>query len=76
MPTLRRSPRRLGKQILNDIAKNLILWAIIAVVLVSVFNGFGPRPNQANRYTYSEFIDQVKNGGVQSVVIDGRTIDF
>ena len=32
-----------GSTLLNDLVKNLILWLIIAVVLVSVFSNFGPR---------------------------------
>jgi cell division protease FtsH len=59
---------------LNDLAKNLILWVIIAVVLMSVFNNFGPRTATPQALPYSQFISEVKSGRVQRVVIDGRTI--
>jgi len=37
---------------LSDLAKNLILWIVIAIVLVSVFNNFGPRPTTAKPMEY------------------------
>jgi cell division protease FtsH len=59
---------------LNDLAKNLILWVIIAIVLMSVFNNFGPRTATPQALPYSQFISEVKAGRVQRVIIDGRTI--
>jgi cell division protease FtsH len=55
-------------------AKNILLWVIIAVVLMSVFNNFGPPAPRAQSVPYSEFIADVKAGRVQSVVIDGRVV--
>ena len=56
--------------------KNLILWVVIAVVLMSVFNSFGSRPNGRgdSSLSYSQFIDAVKSGQVQQVVIDDDNI--
>ena len=59
---------------MNDMAKNILLWVIIAVVLMSVFNNFGPPTPRAQSVPYSDFIANVKSGQVQSVVIDGRTV--
>jgi cell division protease FtsH len=59
---------------LNDLAKNLLLWVVIAIVLVSVFNNFGPRPSSAKQIQYSEFIADVRNGLVNKVLIEGRSI--
>ena len=59
---------------MNDMAKNILLWVIIAVVLMSVFNNFGPPAPRAQSVPYSEFIADVKAGRVQSVVIDGRIV--
>ncbi|HHO68559.1 MAG TPA: ATP-dependent zinc metalloprotease FtsH [Gammaproteobacteria bacterium] len=59
---------------MNDMAKNILLWVIIAVVLMSVFNNFGPPAPRAQAIAYSEFIADVKAGRVQSVVLDGRTV--
>ena len=55
-------------------AKNLILWVVIAVVLMSVFNSFGPPAPRANQLGYSDFIAQVKAGNVARVTIQDRTV--
>ena len=60
---------------MNDMAKNLILWVIIAIVLMSVFNNFTSEKTRPNMLAYSDFIEQVKEGSVKSVTIDGREID-
>ena len=49
--------------------KNLMLWAVIAVVLMTVFNNFAPRPEAPDELTYSKFIQQVHSGDVKSVLI-------
>jgi len=58
---------------LNDIVKNTVLWVVIAVVLMSVFNNFDNRGSQKNTVvSYSQFIDAVKAGQVQSVTLDDK----
>src|SRR5689334_4148892 len=52
---------------MNDMAKNLLLWVIIAVVLLTVFQSFNPRAAAPSDVPYSEFAQQVGNGGVASV---------
>ncbi len=59
---------------MNDLAKNLFLWVIIAIVLVTVFNSFGRSTPNARQLSYSSFISQVKNGDVSSVQFEDRTI--
>ena len=58
----------------SNMAKNLILWVVIALVLMSVFNNFGPRRTGTEQIEYSRFIADVKQGRVQKVVIEGRNI--
>lgn len=55
-------------------AKNLILWVIIAAVLLSIFQNFkdGPTPQTIS---YTSFVDEVQNDRVRSVVIDGLVIE-
>ena len=60
---------------MNDMAKNLILWVIIAIVLMSVFNNFTAQKSRPNMLAYSDFIAQVKEGTVQTVTINGREIE-
>ena len=55
-------------------AKNLVLWAIIAAVLMTVFNNF-QNVNQAKELKYSEFLSGVRSGQVKSVSIAGSNID-
>jgi cell division protease FtsH len=59
---------------LNNLTKNLLLWLVIAVVLMSVFNNFGPRQPSANSMEYSQFIGKVKQGVVDRVTIQGHNI--
>ncbi|GIC75895.1 ATP-dependent zinc metalloprotease FtsH [Moritella sp. F3] len=59
---------------MSDMAKNLILWLVIAVVLMSVFQSFGPNDNSSNQLDYSSFVQQVRNKQVNEVKINGRTI--
>jgi len=55
-------------------AKNLILWVVIALVLMSVFNNFGQRRATPHEVDYSQFMADVKNGRVRKVVIEDRHI--
>ncbi|MBC3364459.1 ATP-dependent metallopeptidase FtsH/Yme1/Tma family protein [Pseudomonas sp. SWRI92] len=54
-------------------AKNLILWLIIAAVLVTVMNNFSS-PNEPQTLNYSDFLQQVKEGKVERVAVDGYVI--
>ncbi len=59
---------------MNDMAKNLVLWVVIALVLMSVFNNFGPRRVATQQVEYSQFLQDVKQGRVQKVVIEGKSL--
>ncbi len=60
---------------MNDVAKNLILWVVIAVVLLTVFQSFGGRTsNSGTNLKYSDFLTQVKQGQVKEVLIEGQSI--
>ncbi len=58
----------------NDMLKNIILWVVIAVVLMSVFNNFGNRKTPDSSMSYSQFVTAVNEGQVRQVTIDGPTI--
>ena len=53
--------------------KNLLLWLIIGVVLITVFNTFnsGEEPPQV---AYSTFLNQVEAGQIASVVFEGQEL--
>jgi len=59
---------------LNDLAKNLLLWVVIAIVLMTVFNNFGPQTVNRQSIDYSVFISEVQQGQVQRVEIEDHTV--
>jgi cell division protease FtsH len=54
-------------------AKNLVLWLVIAAVLLTIFNNFNTEP-ELGKLSYSEFVEEVQAGRVSKVLIDGFTI--
>ena len=54
-------------------AKNLILWLIIAIVLFSVFNNFNVQPNSL-RLDYSQFVEEVDRGNVRRAIVGDHLI--
>lgn len=58
---------------MNDMAKNLILWVIIAVVLVAVFTNFSEQRG-LERVEYTEFLHEVRGGKVSRVVVEDFVI--
>ncbi|WP_346837334.1 ATP-dependent zinc metalloprotease FtsH [Microbulbifer sp. SAOS-129_SWC] len=54
-------------------AKNLVLWLIIAAVLLMVFQNFKPQSRDES-LSYSEFVQDVQSGEVNSVVVNGLVI--
>jgi cell division protease FtsH len=59
---------------MSDIIKNLVIWTVIAVVIMSLFSGISGRNNAADEYNYSEFMQQVQTGQVEEVTISGIEI--
>ncbi len=51
-------------------AKNLILWLVIAVVLMSVFQSFAPSDSAKRQTNYTQFIQEVHRGLISEVSID------
>ncbi|KMQ76365.1 membrane protease FtsH catalytic subunit [Marinobacter subterrani] len=54
-------------------AKNLVLWLIIAAVLLMVFQNFSPTTT-GQQVNYSQFVEMVQQGQVRQVTIDGLEI--
>jgi cell division protease FtsH len=62
---------------LSDLVKNILLWVVIAVVLMSVFQNIGkPGSSSPQALTYSQLLDKVESGQIDRVIIDttGREI--
>src|SRR5574343_287269 len=54
--------------------KNLAIWLVIGLVLMTVFNQFNNRQVATGAIEYSQFIDEVKAGRIAKVVMEGRTL--
>ncbi|WJG07810.1 ATP-dependent zinc metalloprotease FtsH [Aliiglaciecola sp. LCG003] len=58
---------------MSDMAKNLILWLVIAVVLMSVFNSFSPGESKKAQTDYTTFMRNVDQKSVREVTINRST---
>jgi len=54
--------------------KNLAIWLVIGLVLMTVFNQFNSRQVATGAVEYSQFIEEVKAGRIAKVVMEGRTL--
>jgi cell division protease FtsH len=59
---------------LNNMFKNLAVWLVIGLVLMTVFNQFNGRQVTQAAMEYSQFIEEVKDGHIVKVVIEGRVL--
>lgn len=59
---------------MNNTVKNLFLWLVIAIILVSVFNNFSPKQSVDRQVSYSKFLSEVTSGNVSSVSIENNNI--
>ncbi|ELA9193439.1 ATP-dependent zinc metalloprotease FtsH [Vibrio parahaemolyticus] len=57
-------------------AKNLILWLVIAVVLMSVFQSFGPGESNGRTVDYTTFVQEVGQGQIQEATFKDGEISF
>ena len=59
---------------MNDTTKNILLWAVIALVLVAVLTKYMPAAGKPEEVRYSAFLNEMRDGRVDSVVLQGDTI--
>jgi len=59
---------------LNNMLKNLVIWLVIGLVLMTVFNQFNTRQAAQAPLEYSQFLDEVKAGRIAKVTIEGRQL--
>ncbi len=59
---------------MNNLFKNLVIWLVIGLVLMTVFNQFQTRQQTQAAMDYSQFIEEVKSGRIAEVVIEGRNL--
>ena len=61
---------------MNDLTKNIFLWIVIAIVLLMVFQSFGPTAVQPEVRKYSDFLEDVRNDSVSEAVFSGDVIEY
>ncbi len=54
---------------MNDLVKNLLLWVVVAVVLMVVFQSFSPKSAATQPLTYDQFVQEVQGDRVSQVKI-------
>ncbi|RPH50537.1 MAG: ATP-dependent zinc metalloprotease FtsH, partial [Lysobacterales bacterium] len=59
---------------MNDLAKNIVLWIVIAVVVATVVSNFSARSGAVQEIPYSTFLEQVKDGGIAEVTFKGNVL--
>ena len=59
---------------MNNLFKNLVIWLVIGLVLMTVFNQFNTRQQTQSLMDYSQFMEEVKAGRIAEVVIEGRDL--
>lgn len=59
---------------MNDAAKTILLWMVIAVILLAVFHNFGNPRETEIPISYSKLVEDVRAGNVKSVTFDGQNL--
>ena len=59
---------------MNDAIKTILLWLVIGIILISVFNNFGPPRQPEEKMTYTALVDNIKQGNVKSVTITDQNV--
>src|SRR5205814_2294356 len=68
------SQRSVRSKYLNNMLKNLVIWLVIGLVLMTVFNQFNTRQVAQAPMEYSQFLEEVKAGRIAKVTIEGRQL--
>src|SRR5215510_3931895 len=64
----------LGRITVSQFYKNLALWLVIGLIMIALFNVFSGPQRPSRESSFSEFLDQVDEGQVQEVNIQGDDI--
>ena len=59
---------------MNNMFSKAAVWLVIALVLFTVFKQFDTRQARGGDMAYSQFMEEAKQGRIESVLIDGRTL--
>ncbi|HEV2978883.1 MAG TPA: ATP-dependent zinc metalloprotease FtsH [Casimicrobiaceae bacterium] len=61
---------------MNNLLKNLLIWLVVGLVVLTVVKQFDARTGTKDTVPYSDFMEQAKEGHVESASIEGRTIKW
>ena len=62
---------------MSELAKNVLVFIVVAVVMMSVFQNFGGlNTGQLQRQDYSDFLSQVRTGQIERVEFQGDRITY
>ncbi len=64
------------EQRLNNLLKNIGIWLVIGLVVLTVVKQFDSRQATKDAVPYSEFMDKAKAGTVESATVEGRSIKW
>ncbi|MBM5571185.1 MULTISPECIES: ATP-dependent zinc metalloprotease FtsH [Deefgea] len=59
---------------MNNLGKNIAIWLIVGLVLMTVFNQFAQRQDSASQLPYSQFMVDVEQGKIASAEIQGNPL--
>jgi len=78
--SVRFAARRLAKvrkePCLNNLVKNIGIWLVIGLVVLTVVKQFDSRQTTRDSIPYSEFMESARAGKVTSATVEGRTIKW
>ncbi|MGE4492615.1 MAG: ATP-dependent zinc metalloprotease FtsH [Syntrophotalea sp.] len=60
---------------MNPIFKNLALWLVISLVMITLFNLMTTSKDEPKAISYTAFLDAVEDGTVKEVVLEGPNIE-
>ncbi|MFO1399004.1 MAG: ATP-dependent zinc metalloprotease FtsH [Burkholderiales bacterium] len=61
---------------MNNLLKNIGIWLVIGLVVLTVVKQFDSRQTSRDSIPYSEFMESAKSGKVTSATVEGRTIKW
>ncbi len=59
---------------MNNVFSKAAVWLVIALVLFTVFKQFDTRQVRGADMSYSQFMSEARDGRIDAVVVDGRTL--
>jgi cell division protease FtsH len=59
---------------LNNVFSKVAIWMVIGLVLFSVFRQFEGGTSRGLEVSYTQFMEEAKQGRIRSAIVDGRTV--